>query len=136
MKKLLFFTFFLCFYHIAFAQKKPTKITANQSSEIKFSKTEQQEIQKILGDDYTTVLGNDGQLAIVNPQSVGNIKSSGKGNFSTLAKGSNDVGSTLFVAYEKAWVYRQGSGKMLVSKLGQQRFKQLKAVMSAKGVKM
>lgn len=122
MKKSIFLSFFLSF----------VCLVAKAQQEVKFSKAEQAEIQKILGKDFTAVLGEKGQLAIVAPKSVSAIKSTPRGGFSGLP---TNAANATFAAYEKAWVYRQSDKNALMAKLGQERFKQLETVMARKGVK-
>jgi len=43
--------------------------------------------------------------------------------------------NAILAAYEKAWVYKQ-SGAVLKSKLGKERFNQLKTILTAKGLQM
>jgi hypothetical protein len=102
-----------------------------QAQDVKFSKADQENIQKVLGKDYTAVLSRDGQLAIVTPKSVGEITSAPRGGFSKLP---GNAASVTFAAYEKAWVYKKDTKDILKSRLGEERFKQLSAIMKAKGV--
>jgi len=102
------------------------------SQEVKFSKRDQADIQKVLGKDFTAVLGKDGQLAVVTPNKVADLKSTARGGFSGQP---GAAANATFAAYEKAWIYKQ-SGKILESKLGRERFNQLKAIMTAKGLQM
>lgn len=104
-----------------------------QDKEVRFSKADQEEIQKVLGKEYKAVLGKDGQLAIVAPRYVSEIKATPRGGFSKLP---GSAANAVFAAYEKAWVYRQSSKDILTSKLGQERFTQLKAIMEKKGLPM
>ena len=145
MKKILFFAFLFLSANVAFAQKDlkvnktikaDAKVNVQQNAKVKFSASEKAEVQKILGSDFTAVLGADGQLAIVAPKSVSGIKSVGKGAFSGLPRGGGDAANAVLAAYEKAWIYRQSSEEFLSSKLGQERFGQLKLIMGAKGLKM
>jgi len=96
-----------------------------------FTATEQKEIQQILGKDFNAVLGNDGQLAIVAPKSIANIKSAPRGGFKGLP---TVAANATAAAYERFWVYRQSSKDVLVSKLGQERYKQLSKIMQDKGM--
>ena len=106
---------------------------ATAQTEVRFSKEEQAEIQKILGKEFTAVLGSKGQLAVVAPKDLGRIKVTQRGGITgSPSKAANAV----FAAYEKAWVYRQSSKQMLEKILGQERFKQLETIMVAKGLKM
>ncbi|MGM9478047.1 hypothetical protein ACS5PU_16590 [Pedobacter sp. GSP4] len=98
----------------------------------KFSKRDQAEIQKVLGKDFTAVLGKDGQLAVVTPNKVADLKSTSRGGF-TGQPGM--AANAILAAYEKAWVYKQ-SGAVLKSKLGEERFNQLKTILTAKGLQM
>lgn len=120
MKKVLGIMLFAC--AISYGSK---------AQDVRFSKADQEEIQKVLGKEYKAVLGKDGQLAIVAPRYVSEIKATARGGFSKLP---GAAANATFAAYEKAWVYRQSSKDILTSKLGQERFTQLKAIMEKKGL--
>jgi hypothetical protein len=98
---------------------------------VKFNKSEQAQIQAILGNDFRAVLGKQGQLGIVTPQSVANIKSTKRGGFSKLG---NPAANAIAAAYEKAWVYKQSTKELLLSRLGQEKFQQLSNIMQQKGI--
>lgn len=104
-----------------------------QEKKVSFTKSDQAEIQKILGKDFTAVLGDQGQLAIVAPKSVSGIKSTARGGFTKLP---GSAANATLAAYEKAWVYKQSSLSMFESKLGAERVKQLESVMAKKGLSM
>jgi hypothetical protein len=119
MKKILNLT--LLFSAISFASNAQAKKAPT------FTKAEQQEIQKILGNDFAAVLGNEGQIAGVIPSKVGGIISTKNGGFRGLPSAANAT----FMAYEKAWIYKQ-SGKDIQDKLGKERFNQLNSILTKK----
>jgi hypothetical protein len=103
------------------------------SQEVKFTKEDQEKIQKVLGKEYKAVLGREGQLAVVTPKYVSEIKSTSRGGFTKLP---GSAANAVFAAYEKAWIYKQSTRDILQSKLGQERFAQLKTIMQSKGLTM
>ena len=124
MKKV--FGIMLCAMAIAYGSQAQEK-----GKEIRFTQADQEQIQKVLGKEYKAVLGKDGQLAIVAPRYVSEIKATSRGGFSKLP---GSAANATFAAYEKAWVYKQSSKDILTSKLGEERFGQLKAIMEKKGL--
>ena len=102
-----------------------------QDKEVRFTKADQEQIQKVLGKDYKAVLGKEGQLAVVAPRYVSEIKATSRGGFTKLP---GAAANAILAAYEKAWVYKQSSKDILTSKLGEERFGQLKAIMEKKGL--
>jgi len=122
MKKVL--SIMLCAMAISYCSQA-------QDKEVRFTKADQEQIQKVLGKDYKAVLGKEGQLAIVAPRYVSEIKATPRGGFSKLP---GAAANAVFAAYEKGWIYRQSSKDILTSKLGEERFGQLKAIMEKKGL--
>lgn len=118
MKKSILLLIALAFSTVAFSQ------------EVKFTKAEQQQMQRILGKDFTAVLGPQGQLAVITPDKVGQLKSTPRGSFSGMP---GLAANAVLAANEKWWVYKQ-SGDLLKSKLGEERFNQLNKILAAKGL--
>lgn len=117
MKKSILLLIALAFSTVAFSQ-------------VKFTKAEQQQVQKILGKDFTAVLGEQGQLAVVTPDKVGELKSTPRGSFNGMP---GLAANAVLAANEKWWVYKQ-SGALLKSKLGEERFNQLNQILAKKGL--
>ncbi|WP_025144590.1 hypothetical protein [Pedobacter jeongneungensis] len=120
MKKSILLLTALAFSTIAFSQQRT----------VKFTKAEQQQMQRILGKDFTAVLGGQGQLAVVTPDKVGQLKSTARGSFSGMP---GLAANAVLAANEKWWVYKQ-SGDLLKSKLGEERFNQLNKILTKKGL--
>ncbi|TCC86467.1 hypothetical protein EZ428_23665 [Pedobacter frigiditerrae] len=117
MKKSILLLIALAFSTVAFSQ-------------VKFTKAEQQQMQRILGNDFTAVLGRQGQLAVVTPDKVGQLTSTAKGSFKGMP---GLAANAVLAANEKWWVYKQ-SGDLLKSKLGEERFNQLNKILTKKGL--
>ncbi|TKC05562.1 hypothetical protein FA048_17720 [Pedobacter polaris] len=119
MKKSILLLIALAFSTVAFSQRG-----------VKFTKAEQQQMQRILGNDFTAVLGEKGQLAVVTPDKVGQLTSTSKGSFKGMP---GLAANAILAANEKWWVYKQ-SGDLLKSKLGEERFNQLNKILTKKGL--
>lgn len=120
MKKSILLLIAVAFSTVVFAQPRA----------VKFTKAEQQQVQKILGRDFTAVLGGQGQLAVVTPDKVGQLKSTSRGSFTGMP---GLAANAVLAANEKWWVYKQ-SGDLLKSKLGEERFNQLNKILTQKGL--
>lgn len=98
-----------------------------------FTKTQQSEIKRILGKEYVPVFSSKGELAIATKESVSSVKPLAGGGFSSLKA---SAAKNVFI--HKGWIYKssyQAALNDMKSKLGEERFKQLEAVLKPSSTK-
>ena len=108
----------------------------NGNSVKAFSKAEKAQIKNILGDDAGVVFDDEnGSFVITEPSKVSQIKSApGSKSGFTGIKSPGSVAD--WVAVKKDWWIAKGAGDVLQSRLGKERFNQLKDLLNDKSIGM
>ena len=93
-----------------------------------FTKVQQAEIKKVLGDDFVAVFSSKGELAIATKASVGKVRALPGGGFSKNVGGS----AANNILIHSGWVLATSDEIMqsMKSKLGKERFAQLEAIVA------
>jgi hypothetical protein len=96
------------------------------SAQTVFSADEQAEIKKVLGTDFTPVFSSTGELAITTKTAMRKVKMMPGGGFSKLPPGSKANN----ILIHSGWIAATSleALKAMKSKLGQERFEQLEAI--------